>query len=51
MKNLDTMPEATVPARLPVEKADPARFDAWLNLSHLEKASVFVIVKIRAIAD
>lgn len=27
-----------------------AIFDAWLNLSHLEKASVFVIVRINAIA-
>lgn len=48
MKNLETMPDATVPARLLVDSADPARFDAWPNLSHLEKASVFVIVKTNA---
>jgi len=43
------MPVATVPARFPVENAVPARFDAWLNLSHLENASVFVMVNTSAI--
>jgi hypothetical protein len=36
------------PAMLPPEKADPAKLDAWLNLSHLENASVFIIVKTSA---
>lgn len=39
---------AMLPARLPPPKAEPARFDAWLNLSHLEKARVFMMVKTRA---
>jgi hypothetical protein len=47
-KNLEIMPVATVPARFPVLNAVPARFDAWLNLSHLEKASVFVMVNTSA---
>ncbi len=41
---------AMLPAMLLLLKADPARFDAWLNLSHREKARVLVIVKTRAIA-
>lgn len=34
----------------PPLNALPARLDAWLNLSHLENATVFVIVNINAIA-
>ena len=45
------MPDAMLPARLPPEKADPARFDAWLNLSQRENASVFIIVRISAMAS
>lgn len=41
---------ARLPARLPPLKALPAIFDAWLNLSHLEKARVLVIVRTSAIA-
>jgi len=40
--------EANVPAILPVEKADPARFDAWLNLSAREKAREFMMVRTSA---
>lgn len=50
-KNLEIMPVATVPARFPVLNAVPARFDAWLNLSHLEKASVFVMVNTSAMTS
>ena len=42
------MLDAMVPARFPPEKALPARFEAWLNLSHREKARVFMIVRTRA---
>lgn len=49
LKSLEIMPEAIVPARPPVDSAEPAKFDAWPNLSHLEKASVFVTVKLSAI--
>ena len=45
-----TIFDAMLPARLPPEKAEPARFDAWLNLSQREKARVFMIVKMSAIA-
>lgn len=41
---------AMLPARLPPERALPAKLDAWLNLSHREKARVFIIVRISAIA-
>lgn len=41
---------AMLPARLPEYSALPARFDAWLNLSHREKARVLVMVRMRAIA-
>jgi hypothetical protein len=36
---------------IPRDKALLAKVDAWLNLSHLENATVLVIVKIRAIAS
>lgn len=42
---------AMLPARLPLPKAEPARFDAWLNLSHREKARVFMMVKTRAMTN
>jgi len=42
-------PPATFLARLPEPNAVEARFDAWLNLSHREKATVFVMVRTRAI--
>lgn len=41
---------ARLVAMLPELKALPAKLDAWLNLSHLEKARVFVIVRTSAIA-
>lgn len=43
-----TMFDARLPARLPPEKAEPARFEAWLNLSQREKARVFIIVSTSA---
>ena len=45
-----TMPVAIVPARLLDDRAEPARLDAWLNLSQREKARELVIVRTRAIA-
>lgn len=48
VKNLLTIPPATFRAMLPVENAFPARFEACPNLSHLEKARVFVMVRPRA---
>jgi hypothetical protein len=33
---------------LPPLKALPAMFEAWLNLSHREKARVFIMVRTRA---
>ena len=39
---------ARLPARFVLLNALPARFDAWLNLSHREKASVFMMVRTRA---
>ncbi|TPX11409.1 uncharacterized protein E0L32_007828 [Thyridium curvatum] len=50
-KNRPIMPVAMEPAMLPVEKALPARFEAWLNLSHREKARELVMVRARAIAE
>lgn len=44
------MPVATLLAKPPEDNALPAMLDAWPNLSHLEKASVFVIVKLNATA-
>lgn len=43
------MPLAMFPANPVVEKAVPAMLDAWLNLSHREKASELVMVKAMAI--
>lgn len=42
---------AMLPAMLPVLKAEPAMLEAWLNLSHREKASVFMTVKTRAMTS
>jgi len=47
-KNLPIIPPATFLAIPLVFSALPAKFDACPNLSHLEKASVFVIVKLNA---
>lgn len=47
---LPTMPLAMFPASPVVEKAVPAMLDAWLNLSHREKARELVMVKTIAIA-
>lgn len=44
------MPVAIFPAKAPPDKAPPVKLDAWLNLSHLEKARVLVTVKHSAIA-
>lgn len=44
------MPVAMLPARPVVEKALPAMFEAWLNLSHREKARELVMVRAIAIA-
>jgi hypothetical protein len=49
LKNLPSNPLVTLLAIPPVSRALPAIFDAWPNLSHLEKASVLVIVKDKAI--
>lgn len=48
-KNLPSIPVAKLLAMPPESIADPARFDACPNLSHREKARVFVIVRLRAI--
>lgn len=45
------MPLAILPASPDVEKALPAMLDAWLNLSHREKASELVMVRAIAIAS
>lgn len=50
MKNLPTMPLAMLPASPDVEKAFPAMLEAWLNLSHREKANELVMVRAIAIA-
>jgi predicted dienelactone hydrolase len=44
------MPVAIVPARLDDDKAEPARLEAWLNLSQREKARELVTVRTRAMA-
>ena len=44
------MPVAMVPARLLEDRAEPARLEAWLNLSQREKASELVMVRTRAMA-
>ena len=41
---------AMLPAMLPELNAVPAMLEAWLNLSHLEKASELVMVRTNAIA-
>jgi hypothetical protein len=46
-----TMLLAMLPARLPVPKALPAMLEALLNLSHREKARVFMIVRTRAMTS
>ena len=45
-----TIPVAMDPARLLEYRAEPARLDAWLNLSHREKARLFVMLRTSAIA-
>lgn len=50
-KNLPIILLAMLPARLVPLNALPARLEAWLNLSHREKASVLVIVKTSAMAE
>lgn len=47
-KNLPITPPATVLAILPEYRALPAKFEACPNLSHLENAKVFVIVRLKA---
>lgn len=42
------MPLAMLPARPPEYRALPAMLDAWLNLSHLEKAMAFMMVRTKA---
>jgi hypothetical protein len=42
---------ARLPARLPVPKALLAMLEALLNLSHREKARVFMMVRTRAITS
>ena len=48
--SLLNIPPARLLAMPPEYMAVDARFDAWLNLSHLENASVFVIVRTNAMA-
>jgi hypothetical protein len=48
-KNLLNSPPATFLASPPEYKALLAKLDAWPNLSALEKATVFVIVRMSAI--
>ena len=50
-KILPTILLAMFPARPEEPNALPARFEAWLNLSHREKARLLVMVKTRAIAS
>lgn len=50
LKSLPSMPPAKLDANPPVERALLANVDAWLNRSQREKATVFVMVKARAIA-
>ena len=49
LNSLPRTPPAILLA-IPPDKALLANVDAWLNLSHLENATVLVIVKMRAIA-
>ena len=46
--NLLNIPPARFLAKPPEYKVLDARLEAWLNLSHLENATVFVIVRIKA---
>lgn len=39
---------AILPAKFVVPSALPAKLEAWLNLSQREKASVFIMVRTRA---
>lgn len=48
-KNRLMTPEATFRAMPPEYNAELAKFEAWPNLSHREKATVFVIVSTSAI--
>ena len=50
LNSLLNIPPARLLANPPEYIALEAKFDAWLNLSHLEKATVFVIVRTSAIA-
>ena len=45
------MPVAKLPAIFDPDSADPARLDAWLNLSQREKAREFVMVRASAMAN
>lgn len=49
-KSLPNTPPATLLANPPPYMALDAIFDAWLNLSQRENASVFVMVRTRAMA-
>lgn len=51
MNNLLNNPPATLLANPPEYIALDAKVEAWLNLSHLENASVFVIVRTSAMAN
>lgn len=51
VKSLLNTPPATLLAKPPPYMALDAKFEAWLNLSHLEKASVFVIVRTSAMTN
>ena len=50
LNSLLNIPPARLLANPPEYIALEAKFEAWLNLSHLEKATVFVIVRTSAIA-
>ena len=50
LNSLLNIPPARLLASPPEYIALEAKFDAWLNLSHLEKATVFVTVRTSAIA-
>jgi hypothetical protein len=51
LHNLLRRPVVIVLARPPEFRALDARLVAWLNLSHLEKAIVLVVVSTRAMAE
>jgi hypothetical protein len=48
LKNRPIMFPARLDAMPPPRKAEPAKVDAWLNLSQREKATVLVMVRTRA---